>query len=67
MALQVFARGQDENSRGLTAGFLEGTQHQAVVRGRAPRHRGVLVGRVAAVRGRSGAVEIEVLVWTRLL
>ncbi|NWF79430.1 MAG: U32 family peptidase [Chloroflexi bacterium] len=36
-------------SRGLGPFFLSGTNHQAVVRGRAPRHRGVLMGRVARV------------------
>ncbi|MFQ3664116.1 MAG: DUF3656 domain-containing protein, partial [Chloroflexaceae bacterium] len=36
-------------SRGLGPYFLSGTNHQAVVRGRAPRHRGVLVGRVVRV------------------
>ncbi len=36
-------------SRGLGPYFLTGTNHQAVVRGRAPRHRGVLMGRVACV------------------
>jgi putative protease len=33
-------------SRGLGPHFLTGTNHQAVVRGRAPRHRGVLGGTV---------------------
>ncbi|NWF82347.1 MAG: U32 family peptidase [Bryobacteraceae bacterium] len=36
-------------SRGMGPYFLTGTNHQAVVRGRAPRHRGVLLGRVAEV------------------
>ena len=36
-------------SRGLGAYFISGTDHQAVVRGRAPRHRGVCVGRVLRV------------------
>jgi putative protease len=36
-------------SRGSGAYFLNGTDHQAVVRGRAPRHRGVRMGRVAAI------------------
>lgn len=44
---QLFARGQDENYNGLTPGFFEGSQHQRLVRGRSPRHRGVHVGRVA--------------------
>ena len=34
-------------SRGMGPYFLSGTNHQAVVRGRAPRHRGVLMGTVA--------------------
>jgi putative protease len=36
-------------SRGLGAYFISGTNHQAVVSGRSPRHRGVLCGRVWAV------------------
>ena len=36
-------------SRGLGAFFLTGTNHQAVVEGRAPRHRGVKIGRVTSV------------------
>jgi putative protease len=36
-------------SRGLGPFFLGGTNHQAVVQGRAPRHRGVLMGRVRKV------------------
>ncbi|MCB9137801.1 MAG: U32 family peptidase [Caldilineaceae bacterium] len=36
-------------SRGLGPYFISGTDHQAVVQGRAPRHRGVLMGRVSAV------------------
>jgi putative protease len=34
-------------SRGLGPFFLTGTNHQEVVEGRAPRHRGVCIGRVA--------------------
>ena len=33
-------------SRGMGPHFLSGTNHQAVVEGRSPRHRGVLMGRV---------------------
>jgi putative protease len=44
-------------SRGLGAFFIKGTDHQAVVRGRAPRHRGVLMGRVLRVS--DGAVLID--------
>ncbi|MGO9893673.1 MAG: DUF3656 domain-containing U32 family peptidase [Bryobacteraceae bacterium] len=36
-------------SRGLGAFFLNGTNHQAVVNGRAPRHRGVMLGKVVRV------------------
>jgi U32 family peptidase len=36
-------------SRGLGPYFVTGTNHQKVVEGRAPRHRGVLMGRVAEV------------------
>jgi putative protease len=36
-------------SRGLGPYFIGGTNHQAVVQGRSPRHRGVLMGRVARV------------------
>jgi putative protease len=36
-------------SRGLGPHFIAGTDHQAVVVGRSPRHRGVLCGRVVRV------------------
>src|SRR5579863_8672917 len=36
-------------SRGLGPWFLAGTNHQAVVEGRAPRHRGLRMARVAGV------------------
>ena len=36
-------------SRGLGPHFVSGTNHQTVVNGRAPRHRGVLMGRVAEI------------------
>ena len=44
-------------SRGLGPFFLSGTNHQKVVEGRAPRHRGVLMGRVVKVT--DGGVVIE--------
>ncbi len=44
-------------SRGLGPFFLTGTNHQAVVEGRAPRHRGVEMGRV--VRVRADGVDVE--------
>jgi putative protease len=44
-------------SRGLGPFFLSGTNHQKVVEGRAPRHRGVLMGRVVKVT--DGGVVME--------
>jgi putative protease len=44
-------------SRGLGPFFLNGTDHQAVVRGRAPRHRGVLMGTVKRVGERGVTIE----------
>jgi len=44
-------------SRGLGPWFITGTDHQAVVKGRTPRHRGALVGRVSRVL--SDAVLVE--------
>jgi putative protease len=44
-------------SRGLGPWFLTGTNHQTVVKGRAPRHRGVEIGKVLRVG--SDAVWIE--------
>jgi len=38
-------------SRGLGAYFISGVDHQSVVSGRSPRHRGVLMGRVHRVQG----------------
>lgn len=44
-------------SRGLAPHFVTGTNHQTVVEGRAPRHRGLWMGSV--VRVTAGAVTIE--------
>ncbi|MBL8728789.1 MAG: U32 family peptidase [Planctomycetes bacterium] len=38
-------------SRGFSDGFLGGSDHQTLVEGRFPKHRGVLVGRVLRVSG----------------
>ncbi|HSK02763.1 MAG TPA: DUF3656 domain-containing protein, partial [Kofleriaceae bacterium] len=38
-------------SRGGSAGFLAGTDHQTLVEGRFPRHRGLPLGRVVAIDG----------------
>jgi hypothetical protein len=54
----VFARGQDENHDGLTPGFFLGPNHQRLVRGRSPRHRGLHVGRV--VSSKRGTIVIQV-------
>ena len=56
---QVFARGQDADNDGLSPGFLEGPQHQRLVRGRAPKHRGVLVGRVRAIQPKNNSFALE--------
>ena len=44
-------------SRGLAPYFLTGTNHQTVVKGRAPRHRGVEMGRVVRVEAEGVAIE----------
>ncbi len=46
-------------SRGLGAHFVNGTNHQTVVDGRAPRHRGVLIGRVTGVTADSVVIAPE--------
>ncbi len=38
-------------SRGVSRGFLGGVDHQTLVEGRFPRHRGVALGRVTAIEG----------------
>lgn len=40
-------------SRGVTRGFLRGADHQTLVEGRFPHHRGVPLGRVARIDGDS--------------
>ena len=44
-------------SRGLGAHFITGVNHQTVVNGRSPRHRGVHIGTVTAVRSLSVLVQ----------
>jgi putative protease len=44
-------------SRGMGPYFLAGTDHQAVVSGRSPRHRGVLCGRVTRVLAEAVVIE----------
>ncbi len=43
-------------SRGLAPHFMQGTNHQTVVKGRAPRHRGVCMGRVLRVFADKGMI-----------
>jgi U32 family peptidase len=44
-------------SRGLGPFFMNGTNHQVVVQGRAPRHRGVFMGRVERLEGDQVIIE----------
>ena len=44
-------------SRGFGDGFLAGSDHQTLVEGRTPRHRGLLLGRVKKIRGKEVVVE----------
>jgi putative protease len=46
-------------SRGASQGFLGGTDHQTLVEGRFPRHRGLLLGRVVRVEGDELDVELD--------
>ncbi len=46
-------------SRGLGPWFLTGTNHQTVVRGRAPRHRGVEMGSVVRASGQTVTVQLR--------
>ena len=45
-------------SRGFTPGFLEGVNHQQLVRGRFPKSRGVRLGKVLGVSRRGVRVEL---------
>jgi collagenase-like PrtC family protease len=56
---QLFSRGQDSEHNGSTPGFLLGSRHQRLVRGRAPRHRGLLVGAVRSVDPSKGRAVVE--------
>ncbi|CAK9053502.1 unnamed protein product, partial [Durusdinium trenchii] len=56
---QLFARGQDEEHDGLSPGFLEGPKHQRLVRGKAPKHRGVLLGEVRAVQSATASFALQ--------
>lgn len=56
-------------SRGFSDGFLAGSDHQTLVEGRFPKHRGVPVGRVAEVLRDAVVVatDAEVRPWTGAL
>ncbi len=43
-------------TRGFSDGFLGGSDHQTLVEGRFPKHRGVFVGRVVRVQGKTVTV-----------
>ena len=49
-------------SRGLGAHFISGTNHQTVVNGRAPRHRGIHLGEVTSVSSSHVEIRTEHLV-----
>jgi putative protease len=49
---------QQTFSRGFTPGFLEGPNHQRLVRGRFPKSRGICVGNVVGVSRRGIRVEL---------
>nr|MBP9086709.1 U32 family peptidase [Kofleriaceae bacterium] len=46
-------------SRGASAGFLGGANHQTLVEGRFGRHRGLPLGRVVSVRGSDVLIETD--------
>lgn len=46
-------------SRGVSRGFLDGADHQTLVEGRFPQHRGVPLGRVVKVHGDSVLVAAD--------
>ncbi len=46
-------------SRGFTHGFLDGVDHQALVHGMFPKHRGVRVGTVAGITQRGVLVQLD--------
>jgi putative protease len=51
-------------SRGFSPGFLAGSDHQSLVEGRFPRHRGTHLGRVIAIEGDDVRVAAEDRPWT---
>jgi putative protease len=53
----VLAAMSTSYSRGFSPGFLGGSDHQHLVEGRFPKHRGVYLGRVVEVRAREVVVD----------
>jgi U32 family peptidase len=46
-------------SRGFSPGFLGGSDHQSLVEGRFPKHRGAYLGRVVEVRAREVIIDTD--------
>ncbi len=51
-------------SRGFSHGFLAGSDHQTLVEGRFPKHRGVYLGRVRSISGKEVLVVPDERPWT---
>lgn len=54
-------------SRGFSNGFLGGSDHQTLVEGRFPKHRGVYLGRVRSVSGKEVVIAPDERPWTGAL
>ncbi len=54
-------------SRGFSNGFLAGSDHQTLVEGRFPKHRGVYLGRVRSLSGKEVVIAPEERPWTGAL
>ncbi|QRN96167.1 U32 family peptidase [Archangium violaceum] len=54
-------------SRGFSNGFLAGSDHQTLVEGRFPKHRGLYLGRVRSVSGKEVVVTPDERPWTGAL
>jgi putative protease len=54
-------------SRGFSNGFLGGSDHQTLVEGRFPKHRGLYLGRVRSVSGKEVFVTPDERPWTGAL
>jgi len=61
------SRAQLTFSRGGSVGFLSGDNHQALVVGTTPKHRGLALGRVSQLRKRSVLVTLDCNATTRAL